>query len=282
MRSSRALRTRRSLTSLSLALASVCLAFTAAPGANAADGGEPKAAGKYVALGDSYAVAPGTGEYDNPDDPCRRGPSTYSRLWAQQHSSYAFVEASCSGATTAEVQSQQVPQLTADTTLATVQVGGNDVGFVEVLKNCILTADDKDCLAGVDAAKAAATSQLPGALANTYAAMRAKAPNAKVVVMGYPRLYTIGGSCGILGLSDAEREALNSAADTLAAVTSEQAKKAGFTYVDPRESFDPHTICSDNDTWVTSLEWSDLDESYHPNKAGHRDGYLPLLNGVTG
>ena len=273
---------RRSLTALSLAVASVCLTLTAAPGAQAAEGDESSAAAKYVALGDSYATAPGTGEYDDPDDPCRRGPSTYSRLWAQQHSSYAFVEASCSGATTADVQSRQVPQLTADTTLATVQVGGNDVGFVDVLKNCILTTDDKDCIAGVEAAKAAATSKLPGALASTYGAMRAKAPNAKVVVMGYPRLYTIGGTCGILGLSDAERTALNSAADTLDQVLADQAAKAGFTFVDPRQTFDPHTICSDGDTWVTSLEWSDLDESYHPNKAGHREGYLPLLNGVTG
>ncbi|MEU3653329.1 SGNH/GDSL hydrolase family protein [Streptomyces sp. NPDC032161] len=275
MRSSRA---RTCLASLSLALAAVCLA---APGAYAADA-EPTAAGKYVALGDSYAVAPGTREYDNPDDPCRRGPSTYPRLWAQQHPSYSFVEASCSGATTADLTSQQVPQLTADTTLVTVHVGGNDVGFVEVLKNCILTIDDKDCIAGVEAAKAAATSSLPGALASTYASIRAKAPNAKVVVVGYPRLYTIGGTCGILGLSDRERTALNSGSDTLDSVLASEAGKAGFTFLDPRTAFDPHTICSKGQAWVTSLEWDKINESYHPNKAGHSEGYLPLLNAITG
>ncbi|RII14715.1 Lipase 1 precursor [Streptomyces sp. YIM 130001] len=277
----RSLRARRPLFSLSLAVATACIAFTSAPVAQA-DDNDAAAAEKYVALGDSYATGPGTGEYDDPDDACRRGPATYPRLWAQQHASYSFVEASCSGATTAELTAQQVPQLTADTTLATVQVGGNDVGFVEVLKNCILTLDDKDCLAGVDAAKAAATTSLPGALADTYAAVRAKAPNAEVVVVGYPRLYTIGGSCGVLGLSDAERAALNSAADTLDGVLAEQAQKAGFTFLDPRAAFDPHSICSDGDTWVTSLEWDALNESYHPNKAGHRDGYLPLLNAITG
>ncbi|MFF8914694.1 SGNH/GDSL hydrolase family protein [Streptomyces sp. NPDC015032] len=278
MRSSRA---RRHLVSLSLAVAAACLAVPAAPGAYAADI-EPTAAGTYVALGDSYAVAPGTREYDNPDDPCRRGPSTYPRLWAQHHSSYSFVEASCSGATTTELTSQQVPQLTTDTTLVTVQVGGNDVGFVDVLKNCILTIDDKDCIAGVEAAKAAATSSLPSALTSTYAAIRAKAPDAEVVVVGYPRLYTIGGSCGIFGLSDRERTALNSAADTLASVLAAEAAKAGFTFLDPRAAFDPHTICSNGQTWVTSLEWDKIDESYHPNKAGHSEGYLPLLNAITG
>lgn len=278
MRSSR--RCRR-LASLTLTLASVCLTVTAASGAHAADA-EPTAAATYVALGDSYAVAPGTRVYDNPDDPCRRGPLTYPRLWAQQHPSYAFVEASCSGATTADLTSQQVPQLTADATLVTVQVGGNDVGFVDVLKNCILTIDDKDCVAGVEAAKTAATSSLPSALASTYAAVRAKAPNAKVVVVGYPRPYTIGGTCGIFGLSDTERTALNSAADTLDSVLADQATKAGFTFLDPRAAFDPHTICSHGETWLTSLEWDKINESYHPNQAGHRDGYLPALTALTG
>ncbi|WHX23666.1 SGNH/GDSL hydrolase family protein [Streptomyces malaysiensis subsp. malaysiensis] len=277
----RPLRSRRRLASLALTLATVCLTVAAAPGAYAT-GAEPTAAGKYVALGDSYAVAPGTRVYDNPDDACRRGPLTYPRLWAQQHPAYAFVEASCSGATTAELGSQQVPQLTADTTLVTVQVGGNDIGVVDVMTNCVLTIDDKDCVAGAEAAKAAANGKLPSALANTYASVRANAPNATVVVVGYPRLYTIGGTCGIFGLSDTERTALNSVADTLDSILADQAAKAGFTFLDPRAAFDPHTICSHGETWVTSLEWDKINESYHPNQAGHRDGYLSLLTGLTG
>ncbi|MEV6133780.1 SGNH/GDSL hydrolase family protein [Streptomyces violaceusniger] len=274
-------RARRPLTSLLTAMAAVCLAVTAAPAAQAAPTGA-EAAGKYIALGDSYAVGPGTRTYDDPNDACRRGPLSYPRLWAAQHTSYSFVEASCSGATAAEVKSRQVPQLSADATLVTVQAGGNDVGFVSVLQNCILTLDDKDCVAGVDAAKAAATGVLPGTLADTYAAIKGAAPGARVVVVGYPRLYKIGGSCGILGLSDTERSALNSAADVLNTVLAQQAANAGFTFLDPRPAFDPHTICSENTTWVTSLEWDKLNESYHPNQAGHRDGYLPALNAITG
>ncbi|OLF09716.1 GDSL family lipase [Actinophytocola xinjiangensis] len=267
-------RTTPVLTAL-LALAAVAT-FTAPASASLA--------GKYVALGDSYAVAPGTRTYDDPseNDPCRRGPLTYTRLWAAAHPDVAFTEASCSGATTADIVSAQVPQLTPDTTVVTVQAGGNDVGFVEVLKNCILTIDDQDCIDGVEAAKAAATSVLPGALAQTYQAIRAAAPSARVVAVGYPRLYTIGGDCGIFGLSDRERTALNSAADTLADVISAQAGAAGFTYLDARPVFDPHTLCSGNDTWVTSLEWDKINESYHPNTEGHRDGYLPALSAIIG
>jgi lysophospholipase L1-like esterase len=255
-------------------LAMVAIAFVA-PGSQAA-------AGKYVALGDSYTVAVGTKTYDNPDDACRRGPTSYPRLWAAAHQEVAFVEAACSGATTADVMNTQVGQLTPDTSLVTLQIGGNDVGFVDVLKNCILTVDDADCIAGVDAAKAAAASTLSPALSKTYSAVRAAAPSAKVIVVGYPRLYTIGGDCGILGLSDKERSALNSAADTLAEIMATRSKEAGFQFLDARPVFDPHTICSGNDEWVTSLEWDKLNESYHPNVEGHRDGYLAALNPLMG
>jgi hypothetical protein len=33
---------------------------------------------------------------------------------------------------------------------------------------------------------------------------------------------------------------------------------------------------------LTSLEWSQLNESYHPNPAGHRDGYLAALTALAG
>ncbi|CCH31871.1 SGNH/GDSL hydrolase family protein [Actinosynnema sp. NPDC047251] len=238
-------------------------------------------AGKYVAIGDSYTTAPGTRTYDNPNDACRRGPLTYPRLWAAAHPTTRFVEAACSGATTTEVVSNQIPLLTADTTLVTIQVGGNDVRFVDVLTNCILTIDDKDCLKGVELAKQAAVAYLSPGLAQVYGLVRAKAPAARVIVVGYPRLYKIGGNCGIFGLSDTERAALNSAADTLAAIMAQRAAEAGFTFLDARPIFDSHALCTSGTKWVTSLEWDKINESYHPNAAGHRDGYYAALNSLA-
>ncbi|MFC6092719.1 SGNH/GDSL hydrolase family protein [Saccharothrix lopnurensis] len=238
-------------------------------------------AGKYVALGDSYTTAPGTRTYDNPNDACRRGPLTYPRLWAAAHPSVAFVEAACSGATTTTMATDQLPLVTADTTLITIQVGGNDVGFVDVLTNCVLTIDDRDCINGVELAKQAANAYLSPGLAQLYAAVRAKAPSARVIVVGYPRLYTIRGSCGIFGLSDTERTALNSASDTLATIMAQRAAEAGFTFLDARPVFDPHSLCSSGTKWVTSLEWDKINESYHPNAAGHRNGYYATLNSLT-
>ncbi|MGQ0838903.1 SGNH/GDSL hydrolase family protein [Actinokineospora sp.] len=264
------MRTLGTLLSLILSLAA-CTAFA---------GTAQAAAGKYVALGDSYAVAPGTWTYDNPNDPCRRGPLTYPRLWAAAHPSVAFTEASCSGATTTDVLTTQLPQVTPDTTLVTLQVGGNDVGFVDVLVHCVLTISDQDCVNRVAQAKQQAQTVLSPKLAQLYAAVRQAAPSARIIVVGYPRLYKIGGNCW-LGLSDTERAALNSAADTLASIMSRRAAAAGVTFLDARPAFDPHTHCSGGTPWVTSLEWSKLNESYHPNAAGHRDGYLARLNALT-
>jgi lysophospholipase L1-like esterase len=239
------------------------------------------ATGKYVALGDSYAVGVGTYTYDSPATNCRRGPLSYPRLWAAAHPSTSFVEASCSGATTADILSSQVASITPDTTLVTVQVGGNDVGFVSVLENCILTISDQDCVNGVNTAKAAAQATLPSALASVYSAIRAHAPNAKVVVIGYPRFYKIGGNCGIFGLSDTERSAIDSGSDVLAGVIAAQAAAAGFTFLDGRTAFTGHEICSGSE-WMTSLQWDKIDESYHPNTLGHKNGYLPALEALVG
>ncbi len=63
---------------------------------------------------------------------------------------------------------------------------------------------------------------------------------------------------------------------------STRTRPAGFTFLDPRATFDPHTICSHAETWVTSLEWDKINESYHANQAGHRQGCLPLLTALAG
>jgi lysophospholipase L1-like esterase len=240
----------------------------------------PHAGGRYVALGDSYAVGVGTYTYDNPNDPCRRGPLAYSRLWAAAHPSTTYVEESCSGAEVADVVNQAAAGLTPDTSLVTVQVGGNDVGFVSVLETCILNLPDSTCLNAVNTAISTGRSVLPGSLSSLYAGIRAKAPAAQVVVMGYPRMYKIGGNC-LFGLSDTKRSALNNAADVLDGLIQTAAATAGFRFVDARTVFAGHEICSGNPEWLTSLQWDKLNESYHPTANGHR-GYFGALTAVTG
>ncbi|MFE5122952.1 hypothetical protein [Streptomyces sp. NPDC056669] len=77
-----------------------------------------------------------------------------------------------------------------------------------------------------------------------------KAPNAKIVLMGYPRLLEDNGSC-VLGMEDVEGKWLNSVADILAdemkgAVDDANSQyKAKAVFSDPRGVFTGKAICGD-------------------------------------
>ncbi|MEV6239954.1 SGNH/GDSL hydrolase family protein [Lentzea sp. NPDC051838] len=236
------------------------------------------AAVNYVALGDSYASGLGTGSYDGSSGSCKRGPLAYPALWAASHAPASFKSVACSGARTSDVLNNQVSSLTASTTLVTLQVGGNDAGFTDVVTTCTF-GSDQDCINRVNQSKAYIQNTLPGLLNNVYGTVRSKSPSAKVVVLGYPRLYKVPGSCNV-GLSDTKRAAINSGADALHAGISARAGAAGFSYVDVRGAFTGHEICSSS-WWLNSLSWP-VEESYHPNQNGHRSGYLPALQSVIG
>ncbi|MEU3273355.1 SGNH/GDSL hydrolase family protein [Saccharomonospora sp. NPDC006951] len=233
------------------------------------------AAADYVALGDSYSSGTGAGDYGDSGS-CKRSANAYPQLWADSHDVSSFQFVACSGARTPDVL-DQTSALSASTTLVTVSVGGNDAGFADVMTDCTL-GSDQSCIDRVENAKTYVRDTLPALLSDVYGTISSKAPNAQVIVLGYPRFYQLEGSCDV-GLSEAKRAAINSGADALAEVTSDQAKSAGFTFVDLRGPFTGHEICSD-DWWLNSLTWP-VDESYHPNRNGQALGYLPALEGAT-
>lgn len=231
----------------------------------------------YVALGDSYASGLGTGSYDAGTGSCKRGPLAYPALYAAATTPATFKSVACSGARTGDVLTQ-AGNLTAATNLVTVQVGGNDAGFTDVITTCTF-GSDQDCTNRVNQAKTYAANTLPGLLTNVYSTIKSKAPSARVVVLGYPRIYKVPGSCNV-GLSDTKRAAINSGSDALHNTIAARAGAAGFGYVDVRGAFSGHEICSSS-WWLNSLSWP-VEESYHPNRAGHQSGYLPALRAVIG
>lgn len=231
----------------------------------------------YVALGDSYASGLGTGSYDGSSGSCKRGPLAYPALWAAATAPASFKSVACSGARTGDVTSQ-ANALTASTNLVTLQVGGNDAGFTDVVTTCTF-GSDQDCVNRVNQSKTYIANTLPGQLNSVYGTVRSKSPSARVVVLGYPRIYKVPGTCNV-GLSDTKRAAINSGSDALHDVISARAAAAGFRYADVRGAFTGHEICSSS-WWLNSLSWP-VDESYHPNRAGHQSGYLPILRSVIG
>src|SRR3954447_11844668 len=82
---------------------------------------------RYVALGDSYSSGVGTRTYY--DSNCKRSVYAYPYLLHNAHPSWAFVNATCSGATPTDVLNTQVAGLTTDTNWVTYTIGGNDAGF---------------------------------------------------------------------------------------------------------------------------------------------------------
>jgi GDSL-like lipase/acylhydrolase family protein len=259
------------VTSLLLA---VGLALT---GATAAQASPLVAATGYVALGDSYSSGVGAGSYIGSSGDCDRSTRAYPYLWQTAHAPASFSFMACSGARTTDVLSNQLGTLSASTGLVSLSIGGNDAGFSDILTTCVLQSDSA-CLSRIATAEAYVDSTLPGRLDSVYSAISAKAPSAHVVVLGYPRFYKLGTTC--LGLSATKRSAINGAADHIDAAIAKRAADHGFTFGDVRSAFGGHEICS-GDSWLHSVNWLNITESYHPTAAGQSGGYLPVLTGAA-
>lgn len=229
----------------------------------------------YVALGDSYSSGVGAGPYDG--SICLRSQKSYAPRWAAANAVTSFQFPACGGAVTADVINSQVDSLSASTTMVTVTIGGNDTGFASVMLTCRF-GSTSSCSEAIDEARDFAQATLPGRLDATYAAIRDRAPNAQLIVLGYPRLFETGW-CGLFGMSSTKRQQLNEAADLLNSITAGRAAAAGATFADPRSYFAGHGVCGD-EPWINDV--TGIIEAYHPNDEGYRDGYLPALNAVTG
>ncbi|SHK58185.1 SGNH/GDSL hydrolase family protein [Actinacidiphila paucisporea] len=237
--------------------------------------GPAQAAGPaYVALGDSYSAGNGAGNYISSSGDCHRSNSAYPALWASAHSPSSFTFAACSGAVTSDVTGSQLGGLSASTGLVTITIGGNDAGFSDVITTCV-TGSDSTCVSRVNTAEAFVRSTLPGRLDTVYNAIHAKAPNAHVVVLGYPDIYTLNVFC--IGLSATKHQKIDEAADVLDTTTASVAAAHGFAFGDVRSTFKGHELCSGDD-YLHSLVISPSWESYHPTATGHSAGYLPVLN----
>ncbi|MGW2640128.1 SGNH/GDSL hydrolase family protein [Streptomyces sp. NPDC001348] len=258
----------------SLLLATTCV--LAGPVAGEAASGS--AALGYVALGDSYAAGVGAGDYLPSDAGCRRSSLAYPVLWAATHAPASFDFAACNHARTSDVMANQMGRLGPRTGLVTITVGGSDAGFARVMTTCVLPGQAA-CLSAVAAAGSFMDSTLPGNLDRLYSAVRNKAPAAHVVVLGYPHLYRLHGTCSS-GLENNERSALNKAVDRLDGVIARLATAHGFTFADVRAAFTGHEICSSS-PWLHSVDLLDLTGSYHPTAAGQSLGYLPPLTGAS-
>lgn len=231
----------------------------------------------YVALGDSYSSGDGAGSYS--DGSCLESANAYPVLWHNSHGG-TFINATCAGATTTDVINTQLGGLSATTTLVTITIGGNDVGFASVMETCVLGTDSA-CVSAIQQAEQQAQSTLPGKLDNVLSDIAGRAQNARVVVLDYPQFYDLSKSSTCIGLSTTKRYYINQGASVLDSVISAAAGRHSDTFVDVVPFFAGHQIC-DSTSYLISVDWLNLSDSYHPNATGQKYGYLPALVSVTG
>jgi hypothetical protein len=150
---------------------------------------------EYVALGDSYAAGIGAPPYRSVslgDKDCVQSINKgYPAFFDPKGRIDLQVNATCPGATTTDVanivNSEKSP-LNPETRLVTLTVGGNNLNFRDVLTRCTLAPTDcKDAIAKEVTLESVQT--LSDNLTNLYAEIAAAAPEARIVVTGYPILF---------------------------------------------------------------------------------------------
>jgi lysophospholipase L1-like esterase len=234
----------------------------------------------YVALGDSYSSGVGAGNYFGSSGSCDRSANAYPQLWDNASAPASYVSVACAGATTRNVLNSQLAALSSGTTLVSITIGGNDVGFSSVMTTCVLSSTST-CVSAIKAAEGEMATQLPGELNNVLAAIASHAPNARVVVLGYPELYDLSRSSSCIGLSTTDRTDLNQAADDLDAQIQAAAGRYHDVFADVRPAFAGHEIC-DSTSWLHSVDWFDLGVSYHPTASGQSGAYYPVFKAAAG
>ncbi|MEV0012968.1 NocE [Streptomyces sp. NPDC051840] len=226
----------------------------------------------------------------------------------------------CSGARTYNIatvgENGELPQLQKgyldqNTTLVTMSIGGNDARFAYIIQKCIFggvgwptlcqdqTFDDDD--KNVDdaayqglkigvAAERLAKERVRPAITTALKNIAAKAPNAKIVLMGYPPLLEGVGGC-IPGVGTEEAPWLNSMAGTLATEMQgavNDAKTAGVKawFSNPAQNFAGKAVCGDPEqvhgivldlveSDEPAIDWPILQlgasaQSFHPKIGGAR------------
>ena len=184
------------------------------------------------------------------------------------------VNATCAGATTTDVARTVASGLNPETRLVTLTVGGNDLGFAGLAETCTTPGEEVQCLAAIDNAVAVdRLSDLGRALTGLYAQVADDAPEARIVVTGYPFLFeppAAGPSAVIINRFREATALLNDTIEQAVAATREADVK--IVYVDVTAAFAGHGIGTPDprDLFINDPT-SDAPGAvpFHPNAAGY-------------
>jgi GDSL-like lipase/acylhydrolase family protein len=242
-------------------------------------------AADWVGLGDSYAAGPLIPSQSLNPLGCLRSSRNYARI-AAANRGMSLADVSCSGAKTTHMTAAQStdagtnpPQfnaLSAATKVVSLQIGGNDIGFTEILQNCVTynpfthPCKDRYNSGGTDQIQARIDATAPK-VAAAIQGIHALAPSAKVLVVNYAAILPESGNgCWPqvpLAYADvpylrAKQKALNAMLQTAAAGN-------GAIYVDDYTASIGKDACRSSGTrWVEPLVPQNAAAPFHPNARG--------------
>lgn len=232
----------------------------------------------YVALGDSFTAGHGIPN-QLPDPPgCAQSDHNYPHLLAPHLNVAVFRDASCSGATTHNMTGPQganppqLDRLDADTKIVTLGIGGNDIGFVDIVITCLTMRPCQPhfVVDGVDVISERIQAA-GGLVAGVLDGIRQRSPNATVYVLGYEAILPHQGpGCSDIPFDPADVPYLRAKAEELNATIKEVTAAAGqgFVYVDTYSPSAGRDACQPPGTrWVEPLAASGA-APMHPNALG--------------
>ncbi|KUH82083.1 MULTISPECIES: SGNH/GDSL hydrolase family protein [unclassified Mycobacterium] len=243
---------------------------------------------RYVALGSSMAAGPGIApRADGAPRRAGRSARNYPHLVAEKLG-LDLVDVTYSGATTANVLHEaqydappQVSALDGSEDLVTVTIGGNDVGYVQMLFAAGLPPALRKVplLGGLlraqldPRAREAALTEVAASLEEVGRTLRTRSPRATVLFVDYLTLLPPAGTAAP-PLSETDVAAGRHVAATLERLTAEAAATTGCGLVRVAEPSRAHHAWS-ADPWATNFGLLTLFQPgtpapLHPNAAGMR------------
>ena len=280
-------------------LAACLLGALACPAAAQLAGAAP---GPYVALGDSYTSGPVIPNQTADSGGCERSDHNYPHLVAAALGVTRFTDVSCAGATTAHMADPQPlpggltngPQFDAlapDVDLVTLGIGGNDIGFGELAVTCaglsVLFPLGAPCRHHYTRHGDEVGARLEAAapkVAAVLAAIRQRAPAARILVVGYPVILPAAGpGCWpLMPIAFGDVAWLRSVEGQLNALLATQAAAGGATFVDTYSSSVGHDLCRlPGRKWVEGFVPTAPARPVHPNARGMANSARQVLAALS-
>ena len=250
-------------------------------------------AAKWVGLGDSFAAGPLIPNQSLSPLGCLRSSKNFARL-AAASGGHTLTDVSCSGAKTTDMTAPQStsagtnpPQLNAltlDTGIVSLQIGGNDIGFTEILQNCVTyNPFGKPCQnrynpGGNDTISARIRETAPKVDA-VIDGIRLRSPAARIIVVNYAAILpdTGTGCWPQVPLAYADVPYLRAKQKELNAMLAARAAANQVRFVDDYTASIGRDACRSSGTrWVEPLVPGNAAAPFHPNARGMA-GIAPLV-----